>query len=115
MHWCLIILNKEKKTIERYSSTHETTHENEPIHLRNIQDFFEFFCQCKFKIRNLHEPQQLNGYDCGIFVIMYAERLLIGEAPNFIQADVSAHRNTIFNELFETFVEQYLPNLKKST
>lgn len=50
-------------------------------------------------------PMQLNGYDCGVYVCMYAYYLSVGRVPSFTQDDVSTFRRRILLNIVQKRVD----------
>ena len=50
-------------------------------------------------------PHQENGYDCGVFLLMYAKYLAAGKDFNFNQSDMRQFRLKIRNEIMNNKIE----------
>ena len=53
----------------------------------------------------VNAPPQLNDYDCGVYVCMYAFYLSVGRVPSFTQDDVSTFRRRILLDIYRRRVD----------
>ena len=97
-HWILIhvhLVGKEKK-IKVYDSFNV----EHPIVANKILEFLKYLGLKAFKISFAKCPQQNNGYDCGVFILAFAECLVNGKPISSIkQAIIPEYRKKIHNAL----------------
>ena len=95
------------KTVHYFNSIkRHRVHHRAP---RDIKKYIEMYYAdrgetVKFKLdRRRDAPEQGNGYDCGVFVCQYAERVARRSPLNFRQKDLDrvGAREMIINELLE--------------
>ena len=108
LHWFLLvadtknIINKEI-TILVYDSLGEDNVQTKGIAGKKLQIFFNWKFQqmstdkksnLKVVLTNMagQIPHQENGYDCGVFLLMYAKYLAAGKDFNFNQSDMRQFR-----------------------
>eukprot|EP01026_Neomeris_dumetosa_P072350 TRINITY_DN7364_c0_g3_i5.p4 TRINITY_DN7364_c0_g3~~TRINITY_DN7364_c0_g3_i5.p4 ORF type:complete len:112 (-),score=16.03 TRINITY_DN7364_c0_g3_i5:438-773(-) len=111
MHWTCAMVDLRNKRISYYDSLggcDEPTVEN----LRKwVKD--EFLDKKKLEIdENEFEikipkniPRQLNGFDCGVFAIMYADYLASDRQFDFDQGDMSYFRIKLVNDLMSNIMD----------
>lgn len=117
-HWALGILNKETNTFEIYDSinqgkTYKEMPEKETL-VNNVIRYFAALYDLRGKsfqipliIENVDIPQQKNGYDCGVFVLMYAHYYVENggvaqfDAKDFRQHAVDNFRQKIVAEIYK--------------
>ena len=106
-HWSLVIVEISTKTVHYFNSIkRHRVHHRAP---RDIKKYIEMYYAdrgetVKFKLdRRRDAPEQGNGYDCGVFVCQYAERVARRSPLNFRQKDLDrvGAREMIINELLE--------------
>merc|ERR1712142_763439 len=106
-HWSLIAVETSTKTVYYFDSL-----ENPRIYSmapKIIKRFMEAYYKDKgetvtFRIkRRADAPLQENGYDCGVFLCQYAERIARKSSLNFSQKDLdlSCAREKMTQELLE--------------
>jgi len=47
------------------------------------------------EVNKIDIPKQLNGYDCGMFMLLYIDKLAHGLPLDFSQKDVSKYRQSL--------------------
>lgn len=105
MHWCLVAVDNHKQTISYYDSLKG---ENMPC-LKHILDWlssaYSDFCP---EDKNLKKwklvlpkfiPAQVNGFDCGVFVLVMAEHLSRNVPFSFDQNSMPYWRKKISYEI----------------
>merc|ERR1712055_842940 len=109
------IINKEI-TILVYDSLGEDNVQTKGISGKKLQIFFNWKFQqmstdkksnLKVVLTNMagQIPHQENGYDCGVFLLMYAKYLAAGKDFNFNQSDMRQFRLKIRNEIMNNKIE----------
>lgn len=105
MHWCLTVIDFRLKTISYYDSLHGSNlrciatirawlASESRDKLSREFDFEEWVESCPKNI-----PAQQNGYDCGVFSLVYAEKLSRRAPFNFSQKDMTYWRDRISFEI----------------
>ncbi|OHS98384.1 Clan CE, family C48, Ulp1-like cysteine peptidase [Tritrichomonas foetus] len=77
-HWFLIDLDFEKQKMNVYDSFSYTHLE----HTTNINAFLNYQQINSLKVVHPEIPQQTNGYDCGVFLLKFAELIYEGKKIN---------------------------------
>jgi len=98
-HWCLAIINMDNRNILYYDSV-GTTNRNCTKCLRK---YLRDEASTKSVKLNLDEwedkflgaPQQTNGYDCGMFMLCYADRASLDLPVDFSQQHMAAMREQL--------------------
>ena len=92
-HWALLVVDMNQQEIKAYDSARSSCH----LHLKALKQFLEQVhlekhgielpqgWRCTDTMIDTNVPRQENGYDCGIFVCMYAYFLSLGLDFNFDQ------------------------------
>ena len=95
-HWCLAVANVSNKKIAYYDSLKK---ENS-ICLEVLSNYLQKLGGIRFsRCEDRNIPLQSNGYDCGVFVCLYAKYLAEKSAFSFNQQDIPAIRKQMVNEL----------------
>ncbi|XP_043270475.1 sentrin-specific protease-like [Venturia canescens] len=104
-HWCLAIINFENKTIIYYDSFKGKN----PRYLETLLQYLIKEAGQKEEKPIIKEewhlatkqdiPRQTNGYDCGVFVCMYARNEIFGGEMDFTQNDMPQVRQRMMREL----------------
>jgi hypothetical protein len=78
-HWLLVVLNYLRKKIEVYDSIHRTY----PVLIEGIQNFLEYMGCPLPEVEYMNEvtPVQREGYNCGMYTIMFCHRLFRDKLP----------------------------------
>ena len=108
-HWSLIVVETSTKVVYYFDSIpRERIHSPAP---RIIKKYMEKYYENRgekvsFKIkRKVDAPCQENGYDCGVFVCQYAEKIARRSPLNFSQKDLNhplaRARDRMIQELLE--------------
>lgn len=100
-HWCLISVNIKHKSIHYYDSLRRRKTNSLHIILEYLKK--EYYNKKKIHLdanlwrltNEVNCPQQTNGWDCGVFVLMFAEHLARGSPLNFTQRDMGKFRKQI--------------------
>jgi len=100
-HWCLISVNFKNKSIHYYDSLRRRNTNSLNIILEYLKK--EYYNKKKRNlnandwrlINEVNCPQQTNIWDCGVFVLMFAEHLSRGAPLNFTQRDMGKFRKQI--------------------
>jgi len=100
-HWCLISVNFKHKSIDYYDSLRRRNTNGLNIILEYLKK--EYYIKKKRHLdtnvwrltNNVNCPQQTNEWDCGVFVLMFAEHLARGSPFNFTQRDMGKFRKQI--------------------
>lgn len=103
-HWCLAVINNKDKKFQHYDSMSSSglralkilkdymVQEASRVNgigievCQKIYDGYEFEMKCAC-------PQQMNGYDCGVFTCKNVERLSLNKQLNYSQDDMVKLRN----------------------
>ncbi|ORX59347.1 cysteine proteinase [Piromyces finnis] len=104
-HWCCSAINFKKKRFEYYDSLHGSDR-NALYILRNyIQEESRDKKKCEYDFTGWENycpkdiPSQLNGYDCGIFTLLFAEYISREEEFDFDQSHIEYVRDRIIYEI----------------
>ena len=106
-HWSLIVVETSTKIVYYFDSIpRQRIHSPAP---RTIKKYMEKHYENRgekvsFKIKRREDaPIQENGYDCGVFVCQYAERIARRSSLNFSQKDLDlvGAREKMIQELLE--------------
>ena len=111
-HWATAVISIEEQTIKYLDSSHQNRGN------RYLDALLKFVHDSWKKLnngRNLPDsdkwilightsdiPQQTNGYDCGVFCIMFAEHNAMNLALHFSQRDIPNTRQRITRMIQET-------------
>ena len=114
-HWFLLVVNtnnigNSEIIINVYDSAGKQNVQTKGIAAKKLELFFNWkyqqFCQdktskVKLTLTNMtgQIPRQENGYDCGVFLLMYSKYLAAGKAFIFTQRDMPNIRWKIRNEI----------------
>ena len=115
LHWFLIVVNTNNITnseisINVYDSNGNAKVQTRGIAVKKLELFFNWkyqqFCKdktskVKLTLQNMaeHIPRQENGYDCGVFLLMYSKYLAAGKPFTFTQRDMPNIRLKIRSEI----------------
>ena len=105
VHWCLALINLKKKCVNFYDSMGSDKNdilkallnylEKEHMHKKNSP-----FDTSDFTLENVKEiPKQMNGSDCGMFTLKYAEYLSRNASITFTQEDMPYFRRRMVYEI----------------
>jgi hypothetical protein len=97
-HWYLAVIDFRTKTTRVYDSLYDypyaNTHTRLMAWLADAWDAQQHLSSSSFdpdewtvKPPDANRPRQTNGYDCGVFVCLYAAYLSLGKSFNFGQGD----------------------------
>jgi sentrin-specific protease 1 len=110
-HWTLAVLLLEKRTIEYYDSFWKKriiANGANPI-LQKVLSFAKclFYDQTMVWTHEFKEniPYQDNNYDCGIFVIKYAEYLSLDKECNFEKEKLATFRKEIGADILRLYIK----------
>ncbi|KAK7010031.1 sentrin-specific protease 1-like isoform X1 [Biomphalaria glabrata] len=105
MHWCLCIVNMEKKVITYFDSMGGKN----PNCLRAVLNYLRDesvaknqpqFQEKEWEIKHAEDnPQQMNGGDCGMFMCKYAEYITRGKEITFTQEHMPYFRRRMVYEI----------------
>lgn len=101
-HWSFVCVDLNNKAIEHYDSLYS----NDSL-LRDILKYLECERENKnlkaleYKVVKRSCPKQNNGYDCGLFVCLYARNRIFGTHMSFAKRDMFDYRLRIAHELLE--------------
>jgi len=104
-HWCLVYVNFEKKSIGYYDSLRGRNFKCLKLILKYLMMEHadkkgEEFHPSGWLLMNVKNcPQQLNSWDCGVFVCMFAEYLSRDAQLNFSQKNMNRFRKQIAFEI----------------
>ena len=99
-HWALIVVDNEKRSIVFYDSLQDEGRAHR--YLEHMLNFMTL--EAKNRQRSAVDwsiqccraaPQQNNGYDCGVFTIMYADYISDGLKVQFEQKHMNLFRRKI--------------------
>ena len=97
-HWFLILVDFIHEELCVLDSL-GTRHDNEAMLINN---FLAFQCIEKLPIVQKEVPQQMNGFDCGAFLLQNAHCLIFNDGIfNYSQTDMPRVRERIKRELME--------------
>jgi sentrin-specific protease 1 len=102
-HWTLLVIYVQQKRIHYYDSMSGSGRRylegalrwlvDEALYKKSIRDYD--VSDWTLVDREPHVPQQINGFDCGVFTIMCADFLSDTLPLNYSQEDVSFFRRKI--------------------
>lgn len=104
-HWCLVYIDFLKKTIKYYDSLGGRNFSCLKQILRYLmlehvnKKHVDFRPGGWCLVNDRDCPKQLNIWDCGVFVCMYAEYLSRNKPLNFSQKDMGRFRKQIYREI----------------
>jgi Ulp1 family protease len=113
-HWALGLLNLRTNSFEIYDSLNHGVDIEQNIHkkqfVESVLSYFEALYHFKGEKyekpilrENIKIPQQNNGYDCGVFTLMYAKNIMEKkskfEVENFSNIAVDNFRQQIINDI----------------
>jgi len=104
-HWCLISVNFKEKSIHYYDSLGNRNFDSLKLVLMYLIMEYDDKKKAKFNANGwiltneVNCPQQTNTWDCGVFVLMFAEHLSRGSPLNFSQSDMDRFRKQISIEV----------------
>jgi sentrin-specific protease 1 len=122
-HWYLAVINFREKLTEVYdsmSSERQEVHD----HLRKwLRDEYRErhkaeldLGEWKIKLNSRRSvPQQKNGYDCGVFMCLYAAYSSIDSPFNFTQSDILSVREYMVKIIYRAGKETGKVNLQDSS
>jgi Ulp1 family protease len=89
-HWILLILRRLTSKIEVY----DPQGNEHPDVIRKYKIFLGLAWQVSYPelVRFQRFPRQSNGFDCGVFVCLYASYLMSNKTFDFTQSDLPAMR-----------------------
>ncbi|XP_043288412.1 sentrin-specific protease 1-like [Venturia canescens] len=110
-HWCLAVIDFLARNIVYYDSFGR---EN-PKYLITLRKYLIEEAKEKGNDQNKKEewslatkmdiPRQMNGYDCGVFVCLYAKHVIEKKEMNFTQQEMPQKRQQIRRELETGIIE----------
>ncbi|XP_043282390.1 sentrin-specific protease 1-like [Venturia canescens] len=110
-HWCLAVINLLKKAIVYYDSFGR----DNPKYLLTLREYLVEEAKNKgegpindkeWSLATKRDiPRQTNGYDCGVFVCLYAKHEIANKEMSFSQEGMSQMRELIRRELETGSVE----------
>ena len=105
VHWCLAIINLKKKGVYFYDSMGSDKNDILKALLQYLQSEHQNkkksdFDTSDFTLENVKEiPKQMNGSDCGMFTLKYAEYLSRNASITFTQEDMPYFRRRMVYEI----------------
>ena len=90
-HWTLMVVYPNAKLIEFFDSFHykQTPHQL----FFTCKLFIEILLDCKFEITYRKDiPSQFNSYDCGMYIIKFAEHAITGIPLDFKDTEMNSFR-----------------------
>ena len=105
VHWCLAIINLKKKGVFFYDSMGSDKNDILKALLKYLQSEHKNkknsdFDTSDFHLENVKEiPKQMNGSDCGMFTLKYAEYLSRNASITFTQEDMPYFRRRMVYEI----------------
>jgi sentrin-specific protease 1 len=104
-HWALVAVNHQRPSIAYLDSMGNSGRKEAVL----VRDFLRHIAQHLGKSVNVDQykiesrmrglPQQTNGYDCGVFMLVFADCLVRGVRMTFTQQDILSYRARILFEL----------------
>lgn len=104
-HWCLVCVDFEQKAIKYYDSLGGRNFIClklilKYLMLEHVDKKDEEFLPGGWLLINMRKcPQQLNDWDCGVFVCMFAEHLARDAPLDFSQKDMRKFRKQLMLEI----------------
>lgn len=109
-HWSLLVYKKSSDSFEHYDSSVGLANYKVAVQIARL--VHPIFCwqKKKTKVTNVGCPQQRNGYDCGVFLVYFAESV----AQNFIQ---NRNSSPVSNDIscYREKIRQLVYDLKEQT
>lgn len=105
VHWCLAVIDLKKKGVYFYDSMGSDKNDIlkkllEYLKQESMDKKKTEFDTSGFKLENVKEiPRQMNGSDCGMFTLKYAEYLSRNASITFTQEDMPYFRRRIVYEI----------------
>jgi Ulp1 protease family, C-terminal catalytic domain len=110
-HWTLLVIRMGAKTVSYYDSMNGDGSAYFDIVLRYLEDESKgdaaldkepwVFDRRRWKCINAKTPQQINGYDCGVFVIQLIDLISLDIPLLFGQADMQVVRRRLLASIFD--------------
>lgn len=100
-HWTLVVVEPNRRLVTFYDSLGSKT---TTIAAQVRSYFARLFGESESAWRIViasNIPRQTNGYDCGVFVLKFADNLINKRSLTFSQTDVSSERRIIKQRLFK--------------
>lgn len=104
-HWSLLVYRKMTDLFEHYDSSSGSPNYKVSVQVARVVHPIFSRQKKKTKIININSPQQKNGYDCGVYLIFFAECV----ARNFVSGRNSA---PTFNHTTQNDFATYREKLK---
>ncbi|XP_068634949.1 uncharacterized protein [Aristolochia californica] len=105
-HWHLLVIDLSKKSFNAYDSLPNRKHKS---YTTKIANFFRDYLRMRHGFSDAHEwplhfilncPKQANGYDCGVFVILYMDCLSHNIPLGFVhKVDIPSYRGKVAAKL----------------
>ena len=105
VHWCLAVIDLKKKGVYFYDSMGSDKNDIlkkllEYLKQESMDKKKTEFDTSGFKLENVKDiPRQMNGSDCGMFTLKYAEYLSRNASITFTQEDMPYFRRRIVYEI----------------
>ena len=118
VHWCLVVIHLKKKGVYFYDSYKPEEPESMGVDktgilkllLKYLEDEHQDkkkspFDTSDFTMENVKDiPKQMNGSDCGMFTLKYAEYLSRNASLTFTQEDMPYYRRRMIYEVVKNTV-----------
>ena len=100
MHWTLLVVKPSARTIEYFDSLDgsPTSHINR-VKTWLSSELGKDYIESEWKTLPGHSPQQNNGFDCGVFLLMTAKLCSLDLPLNYTACDIPMIRRKIVAEL----------------
>lgn len=102
-HWIFACFHPQRHTLTVYDSLRKSAEHylSNPI-FKNALKFAQWFYQAEFRLVVSEDyPQQDNGYDCGVFMLMGIRDVLRGREWSFKQGDMRFKRAQLGCEVYQ--------------
>ncbi|XP_076817839.1 sentrin-specific protease 3-like [Clavelina lepadiformis] len=110
-HWSLLCARPNRHTIEVYNSMPMTTDEEECVAmiLTAVEKEYNEITKAKFSwtiSTSPNLPQQQNAYDCGVYVCMFARKILYNLTLLIFPSNVTEFREWLRQELIDNKIKR---------
>ena len=90
-HWTLMVVYPDTKLIEYFDSFHNKQEPHKLFFTSKL--FMDLLLESKFEVSYRKDiPSQFNNYDCGMYIIKFAEHAITGIPLNFSDDDMISFR-----------------------
>ena len=107
-HWNLIVVDVKEKTIKTLDSYKEyTISKNNRFKVKEFMKHID--TKNEYTVEQTKEefrPQQINSYDCGMFLILNARKICLQDQYSFSQSDIFKARKSLFTIIYHQYCDE---------